>query len=461
MNELPTLPDLVADYVRRVVSYTDEVTYFGDNSVALADAKATAELTQQSHALYRALLRRYTLIGAQGDDLTEVSEEYATPRLGPTHSRVLVIVRPHVASVTAITASSLLEVDDSSKFEAGDSIRIALSDGSLSEIVTISAITTATGPNGGDELDVGSIVQLYDPTTEDVKVLLRRTLSEGTVFTSTTGVSFESLEDLTIGDSNPVMLGESASLALADKVWCEAQEAGAAGNVEAGTITALQTADPDVRSVENPMRSHAGADTEPDYSLKYRTAHGPQIGAQETQAQLEALARRGNRDVLRAFAEDSDALSTIRIRVLTRSGGGLSANAAAALSAFMSQHLRSQLAVDVRAVEETAVEVEATIGLTPGPGTPAQRLERVWRLCADRLAGYLDWRKWPEAQSVDESQLLSIVRNTRGVASLVTSSFLPSADVDVAAASIPMFTRLVLRDLNSSATFGATLRTSY
>lgn len=459
-TDLPTIPELTAQYVLAVITHTEDVTFFGENGVELAFAKATAEQTSQGQDLYRALLRRDTVIGAQGDDLTEVAEEHGTPRLGPTHARVLLILRPWSAVVTAVSGS-MYAVDDSSKFTAGDSVRLTLSDGSMSEVVEVVSISTGTGPDGEDELELGVVIGSYDPTTQEVRVLLRKTKTAGTVATSTTGIAFEFLDDVTVGDANPVMLGESSALALADKVWAEAQEAGAAGIVENGTITRLQVEDPDIRAITNPQRSFAGEDEEADFTLKYRTTHGPQIGAQETQAQLEALARRGNRDVLRAFPEESDSISTIRIRVLTRNGGGLSTNARAALSSYMSQRLRSQLAVEVRNVETTSVEVEAEITLTPGTGTPAQRLEAVWRRCADKLATYLDWRKWPEAQLVDEAALLSIVRNTSGVATVTTSTFQPAADIEVPEASVPVFTRLVLTDISSSETFGADLQTSY
>lgn len=456
-EETRTLADLTADFVRRVVTYTDELTYFGQNSAGYAIAVATAQQTAQTEAQRRAVLRRHTLLGASGDALTEVAEENGAQRLGGSRAVVLVIVRPWSARVTAITGS-MVEVDDSSKFEVGDSIRIVSADGSNTEIAEIFAISTATGPNGGDELDVGLVVNSYSGSTS---VLLRRTLTAGTVFTSTSGVSFESLEDVTVGDANPVMLGESASLALADKVLCEAVTRGSDGKIEALTISGLQTPDEDIRAASNPFRGHGGTDEESDFELKFRATHGWQLCAQETSAQLEALARIGNNRVLRAFPEPSDAISTVRIRVLTRAGGGLSASAREALGRFMSQRLRSTYAVEVLNLEATAVEVEADITLTPGSGTPQQRLEATWRKVADRLANYLDWRKWPEEEAVDEAKLLAIVRNTPGVASLQTSTFEPAADIEIAAASLPMLTRLVLRDLSSSASFGADLRTSY
>mgnify|MGYP001350307659 CR=1 FL=1 len=461
-TEPKTTPELTADFIRRVVTYTDEITYFGGNGVGAALAEATSAQTAMSEQQYRGLIRRHTLIGSSGDFLTDVMEENGVPRLGPQRSLVLVIVRPWSTRVTDINAGQV-EVLDSSKFEVGDSIRITSSDGGTSEIVEIQAITTGTGPNGLDELDVGLVVQTYtpDPDDDDVLVLLRRTLVAGTQFDSDAGIAFQSLDDLTVGDSNPVMAGESVSLALADKVWAEAITPGKAGDVTALTITSLSTPDPDIRAILNPSRAFGGDDAESDFSGKYRAAHQPQMGAIETHAFLEALARRGNTDVLRAVPEDSDAISTIRIRVLTRSGGGLSADARAALELYMSQRTRSQLAVEVLNLVPTAIEVYADVTLTPGPGNALKRLTAAWRRAADKLADYLDYRKWPEGREVDEAALLTIVLQTRGIATLTTSTFEPAADTPVAAASIPLLARFVLRDTASGQTFGANLTPTF
>lgn len=463
MSTLPaprTLADLTADFVRRVVTYTPEVTYFGENSGAYALGVSAAQLASSVEAQARAVLRRDTLLGATGDALVEVAEEAGVPKLGATRAQVLVIVQPWAATVTAITTNTLLEVDDSTHFEAGDSIRITSADGTSSEVVTIAAVTTGTGPAGGDELEVGLLVGTYD-TDAGVSVLKRHTLLAGTEFKSTAGVNFESLEDLTIGDANPVLAGESTALALADKVLCEAVTPGAAGNVEAETITDLVTPDDDVRAIFNPFAAQGGEEAEADFSLKYRTAHQPQLGAISTQAFLETLARNGNTSVLRAFPEDSDAISTLRVRVLTRSGGGLSVDARDALARFMAQRTRAAELVEVRNVVPTAIEIEADVSLDPGSGSVQTRLNAAGRRLCDAAASFLDWRKWAEGATVDEADLLGLVKTTPGIANVVTSSFQPADDTEVPAASVPMLVRVVLREVESGKSFGVDLATSY
>ena len=465
-EELQTIPDLTSDIVRRIVTYTDEITYFGENSAGLAIATAAAQQTAlHGESRYRALLRRHTLLGAQGDALVEVAEESGVTQLGPAYAAALVIVQPWKAEVTAITDARIeVPATDPARaaFEVGDSVRVVeFVAGSAAtvrtEVATILEITEGTGPNGGDEFDLGFLAQFTGPSADDnrLRVLLRKTLTAGTVFKSSSGIRYTSLEDVTVGDSNPALEGESSALALADKVWVEATDPGAAGNVEALTIDTLETPDEKIRALFNPNRAEGGDDVESDFALKYRTAHQGQLAAVETQAAVEALARGGNSTVLRAFIEDSSSISTIRFRVMTRNAAGLSINARDGLAAFIRARVRSE--VEVLNVVATAVEVEATITLDPGPGTPFERVLVAWRSAATLLSTFLDWRKWPPEQPVEEADLLAIVRSAEGVSGVVTSTFLPAEDVAVAAASVPRLVRLRLVDQTSGESFGVAL----
>ncbi len=457
--ELKTQPELLAEWVRRVVTYTEDVTYFGASGIGFAIGEATSGLAAQNNALHRALLRRFTLLGAQGEDLEAVTEEYGSRKRKGGRARALLVLRPHVATVIGIVAGEIeVEAGTSTNFEAGDSLRIRSADGSTTEAATIDSVSAGTGPNGGDVLDVGSLVNTYDTTT-DIKVLLRQVIVEGTSFASDSGATFEALESVVVGDLNPVLDGESTDLALNDKVWVEAVTKGAAGNVPADTIRAFTTPNAKVKDVFNPERGFGGDETESDFEVKRRTAHGSQIRAQETAAFMEALALRGSSRVLRLFPAVSTQVSTIGGIVLTRNGGGLSSDERNALASFMSDRLRSNLAVELTNVVPTAVEIIADITLQPGPGTVAQRLKRAWTAAADRVAAFLDYRKWDpeEASSVDNSDLLALVSQAPGIATLLTSSFQPAAPVPVALQSVPVFVRLVLTDTVSTETFGADL----
>tara|TARA_R110000824_G_scaffold54028_2_gene149054 strand:- start:6784 stop:8172 length:1389 start_codon:yes stop_codon:yes gene_type:complete len=459
--ELKTFPDLFKDWIRRVITYTDRIRYFGENSVGYAFGRADAHQGSQTNLLYRTQLRRYTIIGASGDDLNELMEEAGTRKRGAQRSRVLVIVRPHTAIVTDVDGG-LIEVDDSTNFFAGSSLRIRSADGAATEAVTVDAVLIAAGPNGGDQLDVGSLTNIYAPATEDVKILRRVTILEGSALASDAGIGFQTLEDVSVGDLNPVLDGESSALALADKVWCEATTKGIAGNIEFNTIQGFTGGSPpDIQEALNPERGFAGADVETDFDGKFRATHIPAISNQETQAWLEALSAALNRDVLRVFESTSSKISTMLGIVLSRNGGGLSSDAREALQEGLNQRTRSHLSVEIRNMVLTSVEIIGEVTLDPGPATPATRLKTAWTRAADTYATFLDLRKWEQGRLVDEADLISILIQTQGIATVRSSTFQPSVDILVGDTSLPIFTRLFLTDTVSGETYGADLTATF
>lgn len=444
---LKTRRQYVADAIRRIVAYTTALTYFGPNTPESAIAEAIGGGASGVARLYRAVLRRITLLASSGSYTTAVAAEMGAERLGPLRAGMFVVVQPHTTRITAITSSGtdLLEVSDSSEFAVDDSIRVRNSTGSVTETATIIAITTGTGPNSGDELEVATLAGSYTPstTTDAVLALKRHTLPAETVVKTNVGVDFQTTAVLSVGDANPIMDGEGTHLGLADKVWCEAVEAGAAGNVDPLAVTAFSPAVSEVRGVLNPERAYGGALEEPDFDLKFRASHGPTVLNQETEAWIEARCREADADVLRAIRFESTSARTMGVVIFTRSGTALSATRLAAIKAWIEQRVRSNLLAEVVNGTFTSVEVYAQVGLEPNTS-----LRTVWKAAAERLvAQALDFRKRAFGQDVDEALLLSLVRQTPGVASLVTETFTPSADVAVGAYSLPRLTGLTLVDV--------------
>jgi hypothetical protein len=456
--ELRTRAQLITDAIARLRAYTDLIQHYGANSVGRAMATLVASHSSYAVSLYRALLRRYTLIAAEGADLTIVAEEHGAERLTEQRAKLMVIVAPKKATVSAITiaATDKIEVDDSTPFDPGDSIRIRSEDGATSEVATIIAITTGTGPGGGDELEVATLANAYSPGSEDVRVLLRVTLPIGTVINTSPGEDFTTLFSLTTGDANPVMVGEGTHLGLADKVWCEAVEKGAAANVEPLSVTGLAVPNDKISRVFNPEAGSGGHDAETDYDLKYRASHGPVRAGQETLAWAEQIARDGDADVLRVIRTTTTAISTLPLKVLHRNGGPLGESQRVALEEYMQQRVRSFMLVDLQELTLTAVEVQCTITLENDAV-----LRDVWKAAAGRLAAFLDYRKWSFGADVDEAELLAIVRQTSGVAGLVTSTFLPAADVAVDDESLPVLTRLTLTDQETGDVLNAELSVGF
>jgi hypothetical protein len=445
-----TRTELLTDAIRRFRALQDSVTYFGGNGVARALLGVAAEVGAASQQLYLGLQRRYSLLGAEGSgatggDLDRVLEEHGAPRPGANRGRVVVAFRPWAATVTAITtgATDLIEVDDSSRFADGDSIRIR-SDAATTEIATIIAITTGTGPNGGDELEVATLSNTYDPTTENVEVLLREVLAAGTELNSLTGARFQLLASVTVGDANPIFSGESSALALLDKGWAECTERGSIGAIEAGAITGFVTPNANVRSATNPEAAIGGQDAADDASARYRAAYLPSLLAVETQAAILALCQRGNIDVLRTRRVTPTALRTVSVRVLHRNVGPLSTDEKDALKAYVDQYMRAGDEVEILDVSLTSLEISASITLDG-----SRTLRQVWRDVASRVVTRVDTRTWEFGQDVERAMLITLVRLTPGIATLNSETFTPLTDLAVGADSLPVLVTLTLTDSNS------------
>lgn len=450
--------ELVQQAQRRILTYTDRLTWFGTNSVGKAIAETVGGAANQGYRLYKALQRRFTLLGSAGDALTEVAGERGAKRRGPSRSRLLVVVVPWSSTVTAITPGlgTAIEVLDSSRFTAGDSVRIRNVDGSVTEKTTILSISSGSGPNGGDELNVGSLIFSYTPADDDVQVLLRHAIPTETVITTQAGVGFQTTAPITIGDFNPLLAGESPPLALADKVWCEATITGASGDVDPRTVSGLQVPDTQVRNLYNPERGFGGDDTETDPELRYRAAHRPSALAQETLSWIEALAVEADQNVLRATTRPSDAISTLSIAVLSTNGGPLGVKALAALETYVGARVRSYMVVDASNVDLVAIEVEAQVKLAPNV-----TLRQAWVDASARVANYTDFRRWDWEKTVDWLEILRQVGLARGVQAVVQSTFLPAADIPIGPTQLPVLVRVSLQDVDTLKKINAQLAVSF
>lgn len=451
--------ELAQEGIRRTVAATPLLTWFGEGGVARSLLDVSAQLGGYTGQLYTGVLRRFTLQAADGEQLDQVLVESGAPRRGAQRAKALVCFQPYTTPLIDITsgATDLLEIaaGDGANFSVGSSIRVRNSDSTETEIATVIAVTSGTGPAGGDELEVATLSGTYTPSTDDCAVILRSVLAVGQQVTGG-NQTFELLDAVSVGDANPVLAGESVALALADKAWAECTTAGAAGNVAAGTLTTLSPTVAAITAVNNPNAATGGADTESDFAAKRRAANTTQGAAQETLAWVESVAQVGDEEVLRAVRTTSIAVGVMQIAVVGRGGGAMSAARLAALEDFIAARVRSHLGIDVINATMTAVEVKATITLRP-----SFTLRQVYASAASRIAEFLDIRKREFGDDVDEADLLVLVRQTPGVGSLETATFEPAANVDVAADSLPVLTRLWLIDATSGDQINATLLQTY
>jgi hypothetical protein len=457
-SEPRSVGQFVADNVRRMVTLQDAVTYFGQNGTVRAFLDVLSRAQAQTQLTVSGLVRRRSLLGATAaTGLDEVLEEAGSPRLPADRARLLVCFQPWYTRVTAVTnaATSKIEVGDASEFDVGYSVRIRQTS-ALTEIRTVIAITTGTGPNGGDEVEVALLTNSYSPTTEVVDLFVRQTLPTDTGITTTVGVTFQLLEPVTVGDANPIMNGETTTVALLDKAWSECTVAGSRGKVEPYTVSGFTVAQPKVRGAFNPAGAVGGNDAEPDAQARYRAAYFPAILSVETQASILALAKSGDPNVLRTLIVEPTALRTVSLRVLTRQVGPLSSGAKLSLGAYMDQRMRAKTSVELLDVTLTAVSITATVSLD---GTAL--LVDVWRAAMSRYVAQIDTATWEWGVDVERADLITILNTTAGVQDINTETFTPSSNVAVGAESLPYMFSLTLTDASTGDVYGDVVAPAY
>ena len=438
-----TRDEYTRELIIRTIAATDQITYFGENGVARALLSGAAILGEQIDLASVELQRRATVMNARGQSLYDAAAERGAPVLPGRRSRLCVVIEPVTSIVASLTVFSGseddIDVGDTSLYTVGMPIMIRNQDASIIENTTVNSIVS------GVILRVNSLTDFAALSTEmaagnDVRVIARPTIPQGTTITAP-GVTFETLTAVTLGTANPIMAGETSALALADKTWCEATIVGPDGNIEPLTVTGTSPAIAGVARVFNPERGSGGASIEDDEALRYRTIQLPASGSQETPAWLESTAQGAGLGILRAIKTPSGGISQCELSVLKDTGGALSTDSLSALNTYIQARSRYPMTVVSANVVLTSVEVECSITLVPG-----YALAQVWRDAASRLATYLDFRVWRFGSLVDEAKLLSIVRETPGVASLETSTFVPAADIEIGAYSLPYLTRLSIRN---------------
>ena len=102
MSAVKTRREAIEEWIRRFVvasppTATNPAWNFAPLSLLRAIAGATAALAvHNGFALYRSLIRRYTVMAAQGADLVKVARERGRHQRGKTHSQMPVIFSPRL-----------------------------------------------------------------------------------------------------------------------------------------------------------------------------------------------------------------------------------------------------------------------------------------------------------------------------------------------------------------------------
>ena len=262
------------------------------------------------------------------------------------------------------------------------------------------------------------------------KVTAACPIEKGTVCMTAEGVRFETTEDATIAVGSQ----------WAD-VPAQAVEAGAGGNVIAGTVTLLSAMPVGVVQCTNPTAFSGGCDAESDEALRGRVLASYQRlpnGANAAYYEQEAMRYPG---VAAAKAVGrARGIGTVNVVIATHAGVP---DAALLAAVEMDLQKKREIAVDVKVLAPTVETVAVTAALKTTPGYTFAEVKAGAQSALEALftGGLL-------GKSVTTARLLTLLCGVEGVENVHLTA--PAADVAVGSTELPMLGTVTISELTEA-----------
>lgn len=262
------------------------------------------------------------------------------------------------------------------------------------------------------------------------KVTAACPIEKGTVCMTAEGVRFETTEDAAIAVGSQWV-----------DVPAQAAEAGAGGNVIAGTVTLLSAMPVGVVQCTNPAAFSGGCDAESDEALRGRVLASYQRlpnGANAAYYEQEAMRYPG---VAAAKAVGrARGIGTVNVVIATHAGVP---DAALLAAVEMDLQKKREIAVDVKVLAPTVETVAVTAALKAAPGytfaeAKAGAQSALEALFTGELLG----------KSVTTARLLTLLCGVEGVENVHLTA--PAADVAVGSTELPMLGTVTISELTEA-----------
>ena len=262
------------------------------------------------------------------------------------------------------------------------------------------------------------------------KVTAACPIEKGTVCMTAEGVRFETTEDAAIAVGSQ----------WAD-VPAQAVEAGAGGNVIAGTVTLLSAMPIGVVQCTNPAAFSGGCDAESDEALRGRVLASYQRlpnGANAAYYEQEAMRYPG---VAAAKAVGrARGIGTVNVVIATHAGVPDAALLAAVETDLQKKR---EIAVDVKVLAPTVETVAVTAALKAAPGYTFAEVKAGAQSALEALftGGLL-------GKNVTTARLLTLLCGVEGVENVHLTA--PAADVAVGSTELPMLGTVTISELTEA-----------
>jgi hypothetical protein len=240
------------------------------------------------------------------------------------------------------------------------------------------------------------------------------------ILSNISGIQYVTTTEVIVGLSNPVLLGQSASIALGNRTIATCSVAGNEGKVQANELTVFASAIPGITAVTNPVPSQprSSVDIESDDAFRQRATALIPAWDISTQAFFESLAVRGNAKVLKSLAKKIPLTDGTRIYVATRSGEELTDEELSDLAIYIYDRSRAFDTVECANMVMTDIFINYECVL---PSDVV--LTDYYTQIADALADYFDYSIWNPDDMVIDDNILAVIKAINKSADIDLNTF--------------------------------------
>lgn len=285
----------------------------------------------------------------------------------------------------------------------------------------------------------------------------------GSVFVSNTGLTFTSMEDVTIGakDSSGQVVDNSRIAYI--QVRCTKD--GADTNIPPLSITRVTPTPTGHQSCTNEYQATGGRDEEDDETFRIRIKESINQLATGTLSQLEQVLMKINPRVLRVLkgglgisdTTGSAAESRINLTVVSVNGQDFTQSefdemySKAEEFLCLADLLRVSIsgarypAINLRNVNWLYVNIDFRVDIDP-----AYNVDTVRTQIQLQLNKLFDYRFWNPGDKVEWDDMLYAVKNVEGVRYVPDTHFNPNYDINVPEYSLPRVRSFIMRDLDGN-----------
>lgn len=285
----------------------------------------------------------------------------------------------------------------------------------------------------------------------------------GSIFASNTGLTFTSMEDVTIGarDSSGQVVDNSRIAYI--QVRCTKD--GADTNIPPLSITRVTPTPTGHQSCTNEYQATGGRDEEDDETFRIRIKESINQLATGTLSQLEQVLMKINPRVLRVLkgglgvsdTTGSAAENRINLTVVSVNGQDFTQSefdemySKAEEFLCLTDLLRVSIsgarypAINLRNVNWLYVNIDFRVDIDP-----AYNVDTVRTQIQLQLNKLFDYRFWNPGDKVEWDDMLYAVKNVEGVRYVPDTHFNPNYDINVPEYSLPRVRSFIMRDLDGN-----------